>query len=948
MSEESQDNEQVIEVREKRVVEENEQTSAEWRRVLLENLNDSSLRELWKPYVINKDTNEVDYEPVFLPLPGSQVSFLSCPVFECLLAGSRGGGKAISVLAPVLTDSGWKQAGSVSYEDKLVAVDGSYTRIKGIFPQNQVAQNAVIFGDGEEIVCDDEHLWTVYDGKQQNWTVRTTAEIAEKTGKTQFYVPLIENPVPGENWTGYDPYIIGLVLGDGSMSGQYPTVYTPDQEIRNYLVQAGWRSYLYEYRSVWQLHLTKGTEVLSLLRGMKGDNKRVPEDLLKACPYARTAVLQGLMDTDGHCDKDGRCEFTSVSYQLAQDVRYLVRSLGGQAKVHQVRTHGSKQDGSREFEYRVKITHAGKFVPFRLTRKKNRVRKKQQGGRKRIQAVKRVNGEPCVCFEVEHESKLFVIQGFTVTHNTQILLMDYAKDVGKGYGNAWRGILFRRQIGDLDDVVQKIDEWFPKMFPGFRFNRSKGDYAAIFPDGEKLLLRHLSGIDDYSEYHGHQYPWQGYEELNEWEDLEAYCAMHSCCRPPAPGVPCRIRSTTNPYGPGHSGIKKRFGLPENFGKVIRGQYERDRVAIESSLAENFVMLHSDPEYPKNIISAARNPAQARAWLKGDWNVTSGGLVDDLWQDKYHLIPNFLLQHAPRSWEFYRSYDHGQSAPFSVGWWLVSDGTPMYMDDKVIGGVRGDIIRFAEWYGTDGDPNKGVRMASRDIAKGIIDREEDMGRYADPGPADNQIFDRHADRDRRGPADDMEGEGVFWERSDKSSGSRKRGYEVLRDYLRGAIPNADGSRDQPGIFVCARCEWFRELVVTAPRGKKDPDDVPESYADHCLSGDTLVDTARGQVAIRSLVGTTGQVNTDQDVYGFKNVRKTRTNEPVYRIKLKSGREVKATGDHLWMLEDGKWCQTIDLKGKKLYNIRISQIKRGWSCRFQRILYKLLKRLRFLRV
>jgi hypothetical protein len=58
---------------------------------------------------------------------------------------------------------------------------------------------------------------------------------------------------------------------------------------------------------------------------------------------------------------------------------------------------------------------------------------------------------------------------------TMTLLMDFAKEVGKGYGKAWRGILFRRTYGDLDDVVRKIEDEFPKIFPGFMFKKSKAD-----------------------------------------------------------------------------------------------------------------------------------------------------------------------------------------------------------------------------------------------------------------------------------------------------------------------------------------------------------------------------------------------------------------------------------------------------------------------------------------
>lgn len=178
---------------------------------------------------------------------------------------------------------------------------------------------------------------------------------------------------------------------------------------------------------------------------------------------------------------------------------------------------------------------------------------------------------------------------------TLTLIMDFAKDVGKGYGKAWRGILFRRHFKDLDDVARKIEEWFPLMFPGFRFLRSASEYMAVWPDGEALLLRHITGPEDYEAYHGHEYPWIGWEELTQHENDKAYKLMMSCCRPPRPGIPCRVRSTTNPYGAGHNWVKKRFRLPDFRGKVIRAPMEMPRIAIHGTLAENFVLLHGAPE-----------------------------------------------------------------------------------------------------------------------------------------------------------------------------------------------------------------------------------------------------------------------------------------------------------------------------------------------------------------
>lgn len=415
------------------------------------------------------------------------------------------------------------------------------------------------------------------------------------------------------------------------------------------------------------------------------------------------------------------------------------------------------------------------------------------------------------------------------------LLMDYAKEVGKGYGKAWRGILFRRQFGDLDDIVRKIEEWFPQMWPGFRFLKSKSEYSATWPTGEALLLRHMRGPDDYEDYHGHEYPWIGWEELTQWPDDKAYKLMFSCSRPPRQGVPCRVRSTTNPSGAGHNWVKKRFKLPDYAGKIIRIPGERDRVAIQGALSENFILLHTEPHYAINIANAAKSPAQKEAWLYGSWDVTDGGMFDDLWNKDVHVIPIIPIHMVPRGWTITRSYDHGQSRPFSVQWWLESNGEPIAIENRLIGTVRGDIILWAEWYGCTGEDDEGVRMPAKKIAKGILDRESDLGVMGKvvPGPADNEIKTKDSRGTTRSPADDMEDEGVFWEDSDKSAGSRKRGWERIRNLLEYAVPNPDGTREEPGLFISRRCRHWLRVGPTCPRDDKDPDEIPDGYEDHPL-------------------------------------------------------------------------------------------------------------------
>ena len=136
---------------------------------------------------------------------------------------------------------------------------------------------------------------------------------------------------------------------------------------------------------------------------------------------------------------------------------------------------------------------------------------------------------------------------------TQGLLMDFGQHVGQGYGANWRGVLFRETYPQLADVVAKSKKLFYQVFPGAKFNAS--DYTWHFPDGEDLLLRHMSKEDDYWNYHGHEYPWIGWEELTNWASPACYEAMKSCSRSSHPGMPRKYRSNCNPYGVGHNWVK---------------------------------------------------------------------------------------------------------------------------------------------------------------------------------------------------------------------------------------------------------------------------------------------------------------------------------------------------------------------------------------------------------
>lgn len=433
----------------------------------------------------------------------------------------------------------------------------------------------------------------------------------------------------------------------------------------------------------------------------------------------------------------------------------------------------------------------------------------------------------CPVFEVLYE-------GTRGPGKTDALLMDFLEMVGRGFGAEWRGILFRQTYPQLSDVINKSKKWFPLIFPGAEYN--KVEHTWTFPDGEQLLLRHMKSEDDYRNYHGHAYPWIGWEELCNWPNDKCYKVMMSCCRSTKAGMPRRYRSTTNPYGPGHNWVKSRFRLPHYRGKVIRDSYvdgdlEPPRVAVHGTIWENKILLHADPNYVQKIKAAARNPSELQAWVYGSWDIVAGGMFDDIWDSKTHVVPSLPLEMIPRRWKLDRSFDWGSSKPFSVGWWAESNGEPVEWNGHVYGRVPGDLYRIAEWYGFNGTRNEGVRMLASEVAQGILDREDDWsiaGRVR-PGPADSSIYDED---NGNNIARDMQRKGVRWQAADKGPGSRKQGWEQIRKMLKQACPPVRGGpREEPGLFVFDRCDQFLETFPVLPRSDKDLDDVNTEAEDH---------------------------------------------------------------------------------------------------------------------
>lgn len=445
---------------------------------------------------------------------------------------------------------------------------------------------------------------------------------------------------------------------------------------------------------------------------------------------------------------------------------------------------------------------------------------------------------------------------------TDAQLMAFRKNVGRGYGRFWRGVIFDREYKNLDDLVAKSQKWFPQFNDGAVFKISPKDYKWVWPTGEELLFRVGAKEKDYDAYHGHEYPFIGFNELTKQSNRKFYDAIRSCNRSSflpqehtprdaatgrfatpdglaLPEIPLVVFSTTNPYGAGHNWVKSEFIDKAEPGVIIKTtvtvynprtkQKEpvtRTKCHLFGSYRENRYLA---PEYIATL-DAEKDPNKRKAWLCGDWDIVAGGAFDDLWNNAVHILPRFKV---PKEWRLDRSFDWGSTHPFSVGWWAEANGEEVTLPDgRVFCPPAGTLIRVGEWYGTkEIGTNEGLKMGPKAIAEGILNHEKELraagwiAAHVRAGPADNQIYNKtNLDTDTIG--DIMADNGVRWTNSDKSAGSRINGLELVRSRLGNSLKG-----EGPGIYFTDNCRAVISTLPVLPRDPDKPDDVDTDAEDH---------------------------------------------------------------------------------------------------------------------
>jgi 5'-3' exonuclease len=361
--------------------------------------------------------------------------------------GPEGVGKAQPLDCEVLTPDGFKKIGTIVVGDQVIGADGKPCSVTGVFPQGKREVFRVTMTDGTFTRSCGEHLWATSRADDKTVKVRSLFRIketlrravsGEHAGPEGTYpnhrIQLVK-PVEfqGLGERPLHPYLLGALLGDGSLTRSSVEFHKPEPDVLTKLASLlpgdDTHSMLDSDSGLRIRRPTRNTgtsftrqalEKLELV-GTDSFSKFIPRAYLFAPVVERLELLRGLCDTDGSVVGGTRVEFSTTSIRLAADISFLGRSLGALVystlRTTQYSYKGEKRDGAESS--RVMLFFPDGTVPVSSAKNLAKWRGPKAQSYRSIESIDSVGEEECVCIAVDAEDHLYVTDDFIVTHNTR-------------------------------------------------------------------------------------------------------------------------------------------------------------------------------------------------------------------------------------------------------------------------------------------------------------------------------------------------------------------------------------------------------------------------------------------------------------------------------------------------------------------------------------------------
>ena len=354
-----------------------------------------------------------------------------------------GKGKAICDYETLPTPAGIKTIGDIKEGDLIFDAYGQPTKVLKVYPQGECDIYRVYTMDGQYVDCNSEHLWEVTTPFYNKPRIITTEKLYDTLldgRKSPFYLTLHSTDFNYQVTNNLEipdieyAYLVGLFLGNGCLTEKALSYSTNDQEvidnINKILNTQGIKN---KANFTWYFpcvpYISRNSQIVTRFQTAN----IMPEELVNANAYTkfvpsifkyntkeiRTALIQGLMDSDGNINADNircRCSNCFMSERLARDLAWLFRSLGYKCTITQTSREGA-------FLIVPSIPKREMHRFFRLSKHLNKIPKVikevKYYNRLYFSRVEKLDKKaPMTCFLVDNPRHLYMVKDFIPTHNT--------------------------------------------------------------------------------------------------------------------------------------------------------------------------------------------------------------------------------------------------------------------------------------------------------------------------------------------------------------------------------------------------------------------------------------------------------------------------------------------------------------------------------------------------
>ena len=413
-------------------------------------------------------------------------------------------GKALDDDTMIPSPNGFIRIGDIKIGDIIFGRDGNITKVTHIPFKSKTDGYKITFDDGSSVICSDYHEWVCKTSeerfrkqyksnfkrsknigaifKNDNYDKWINLDAVDIFKKGQYYknnrpydrcsIPVCF-PLNYSEKKLFDPYLIGLIIGDGCISGNSVVLSTSDNEIFSYIngkyTVKPTGKYGYRINGINQNIRDIG------LMGHRSIDKFIPNDYLEGSIGQRINLLKGLMDTDGTIYGKCTMSYSTISDRLKNDFIQLVTSLGGKCRPKKKKA-GYKKYGvytrcNDVWEIKINID----FCPFSLKRKSDKYYKISRRHERIIYSMEKVFGIDMTCITVDNSDGTFLCtKDHIVTHNSSSAIRKCIEMAGNP--DVWHKYWKTRPIQfwylypskELATVEFK-KKWVKEFLPRFKF-----------------------------------------------------------------------------------------------------------------------------------------------------------------------------------------------------------------------------------------------------------------------------------------------------------------------------------------------------------------------------------------------------------------------------------------------------------------------------------------------